>query len=89
MENYQRDRLGIQEFEENLLELRSPMVVNRNYIQTYKVFWDNLVFKLWENYYFSPVELPVNHYAKLLDIFFGNLFSFDSSAEKTEDIIDL
>lgn len=83
------DRLGNIEFEEVLMDLISPMILNRNYIATYKEFWDNLVFKLFENYYYSKIDLPPSHYAKIVDIFFGNLFEYPSSSEKLEDIIDL
>jgi hypothetical protein len=81
------DKLGVVEFEETLIDLISPMILYLNYIKTYSEFWDNLVFKSWESYYYSKNNLPVSHYAKMFDIFFGCLFNFPSSTDKGLDIV--
>lgn len=84
-----KETLGLAEFEEVLMDLISPMIVNRNYILTHQEFWNNLIFKLFENYHYSAVDIPVSHYAKIIDIFFGNIFEYNPSSVKPEDIIDI
>jgi hypothetical protein len=80
-------RLGSEEFIDTLLELTSPNILSNFYINKYPEFTKNLFFDLWKDYHFSPIELPVRHYAILLEIFFINLFSYESSSEKDHEVI--
>jgi len=83
------NKLGQSEYEEVLLDNISKVVVNRNYIAQNKYFWDAMVFKLFEEYYFSLEETSIRKQAKILEIFFNCLFEFHPAVNKPEDIIDL
>ena len=81
------NRLGLDEFCETLQDLISPMILTQTYIGTYTEFCNHLFFKLWQDYYNS--DRDVRHYSRMVDIFFGNLFSFPSSSEIGEEIMDV
>lgn len=83
------ERIGQAEHSEVLLDNISPVVITRSYIEQNQLFWDSIVFKLFEDYYFSPEEVSIRKQAKMLEIFFGNLFEHKPSVEKGEDIINL
>jgi len=83
------NKLGQSEYEEVLLDNISKVVVNRNYIAQNKDFWDAIVFKLFEEYYFSLEETSIRKQAKILEIFFNCLFELHPAVNKPEDIIDL
>ena len=83
------ERLGQVEYYETLLDNISKIVINRNYIAQNQDFWDNMVFKMFEEYYFSLEEISIRKQAKLLEIFFGCLFEFTPATEKPEDIINI
>jgi hypothetical protein len=87
MEN--RDKLGISEFEEVLLDCLSTIIIPRSYIEENKEFWDSIVFKLFEDYYYSPEPLSIRKQAKTLDIVFNSLFTFKPPVEKPTDILNL
>jgi hypothetical protein len=79
-------RLGSEEFIDTLLELTSPNILSDYYINKYPEFTNNLFFDLWKDYHFSQTELPVRHYSMVLEIFFINLFSYESSSNKDHEI---
>lgn len=87
MQEFQTDRLGQIEYEEFLLDTISKIVINRNYIQQNIEFWNNLVFKLWEEYYFSTEEISILRQTKMLEIFFDAMFKFKPPTHLPEDII--
>lgn len=89
MENYQREKLGLVEYESVLIDNISTMVVNRNYISQNSLFWDNMVFKLFEQYYFSREEISIRKQAESIEIFLGCLFEFKPSNEKPQDVIEI
>jgi len=83
------EKLGQVEYYETLLDNISKIVINRNYIAQNQDFWDNMVFKMFEEYYFSLEEISIRKQAKLLEIFFGCLFESHPATEKPEDIINI
>lgn len=87
MEEYQIDRLGQTEYEETLLDTISKVVINRNYIEQNQLFWDNIVFKFWEEYYFSRENISIRKQAKFLEIFMDGVFKFKPSNSLPEDEI--
>jgi hypothetical protein len=87
--NFQNDRLGQIEYEEVLFDNISKVVVNRGYVYENQLFWDNLVFKFWEEYYFSMEEISIRKQSKLIEIFFKLSFEFKPSQELPEDLVNL
>lgn len=83
------NKLGQVEYYEVLLDNISKVVVNRHYISRNQKFWDNMLFKLFEEYRFSLEDISIRKQAKLLEIFFGCLFEFAPETEKPEDLIDI
>jgi len=84
-----QEKLYQSEYEEVLLDNISKVVINRNYIASNQQFWDKMVFKMFEEYYFSPEEISIRKQAKLLEIFFSCLFEFSADNKKPEDIITI
>lgn len=80
------NKLGYEEFEETLLELTSEHILNNSYIEKYPDFCNNLFFDLWREYDKAENNLNVRHYSTLLEIFFSNLFMFDSSGKKVNEV---
>jgi hypothetical protein len=87
--NFQLDRLGQIEYEEVLFDNISKVVINRSYVYENKSFWDTLIFKFWEEYYFSIEEISIRKQAKLIEIFFKLSFEFKPSQELPEDLVNL
>lgn len=85
----QREKLGLIEYEETLIDNLSKVVINRNYISQNKTFWDTVVFKCWEEYYFSPENISIRKQAKMIEIFMDGLFKYKPSLEIPEDILDV
>lgn len=84
------DRLGIAEYEEVLLENISKMIINQNYIDENELFFNNLIFKMWENYYNSNVEIiSIIKQARLLEIFLGTMIKSKPSLDLPEDEIKI
>lgn len=79
-------KLGSEEFTDTLLELVSTNILSNNYIEAYEEFTNNLFFALWKEYYFSENDLPIRHYANLVEIFFINLFTYESSSDKDVEV---
>lgn len=83
------EKLGLLEYHEVLLDNISKVVINRNYIAQNQEFWDEIVFKLFEEYRFSLEDTSIRKQAKLLEIFFHSLFEFQPAVVQPEDLIDL
>lgn len=79
-------KLGSEEFTDTLLELVSTNILSDSYIESYQDFTNNLFFSLWKDYYFSEKDLGVRHYANIVEIFFINLFTYNSSSEKNDEV---
>lgn len=89
MREYQKERVGQVEYSEILLDNISTVVIPRSYIEQNQDLWDDIVFKFFEEYYFSPEEISVRKQAKMLEVVFGKIFEYKPSVEKPADIINL
>lgn len=85
----QESKLGIVEYEEVLYDNISKVIVNRNYVKQNKEFWDNIVFKMFEEYNFSIEGTSIRKQAQFLELFLATMFKFKPSQELPEDIIEL
>lgn len=85
----QEQKLGQIEYEEVLLDNLSKVVINRRYIKENQDFWDNIIFKMFEEYYFSSEEITIRKQAKYLELFFDCNIKFKPSQELPEDVLDL
>lgn len=82
-------RLGLTEYTEVLLDNISKVVINRSYIEQNQRFFDKIVFKLFEQYYYSLEFVSIRKQAEELEIVFSCVFEFKPPVEKPEDIITL
>ena len=84
-----QEKLGQIEYEEVLLDNISKVVINRKYIKDNQSFWDNIVFKLFEEYYFSSEPVSIRKQSKFLEIFFDCNIKFKPSQFLPNDVLDL
>lgn len=82
-------RLGLTEYTEVLLDNISKVVINRSYIEQNHQFFDKIVFKLFEQYYYSSELISIRKQAEEIEIVFSCIFEFSPPVEKPEDIITL
>lgn len=87
MEN-RYDRLWQTEHEEVLVDNISKLIVNRNYIAQNQEFWDNTVFKLWEEYYFSSEPISIKSQARSLEVFMYNLILYKPALFLPKDVVE-
>lgn len=80
-------RFGEVEYEEIFLDKLSKVIVNRNYIEQNSQFWDIVIFKLWEQYYFSKREITIDSQVQSFEIIMDSIFKYRPSLELPEDII--
>jgi len=83
----QTDKLGQIEYEEVLIDNISKLIVNRNYMHQNIEFWDNLVFKMWEEYYYGLEHVSIKKQAQFLEIFFYNTFTYKPSNTLPKDVL--
>ena len=81
------NKLGEIEYEEVFLDNLSKIIVNRNYIESNCEFWDNVIFKFWEEYYFSKREVSIISQVRLFEIMMDSVFKYKPSLELPEDIV--
>ena len=82
-----QDKLGITEYEEVLFDNISKVVINRNYLVENSVFWDNLVFKMFEEYNFSMEDISIRKQAKYVEMFLATMIKFKPSQELPKDVL--
>ena len=80
-------RFGEIEYEEIFLDKLSKVIVNRNYIEQNSQFWDIVIFKLWEQYYFSKREITIDSQVQSFEIIMDSVFKYHPALELPEDII--
>jgi hypothetical protein len=85
----QNIKLGAVEYEEVLYDNISKIIINRNYIKRNQSFWDNVVFKMFEEYNFSSEEVSIRKQAKIVEIILAMMIKFKPEQELPEDIIEL
>jgi len=84
-----RDKLGLLEYTDVLLDNVSRLIINQNYIYENSEFFDNLIFKLWENYNNSLESISIRKQAQMLEIFLGTMLKEKPSLSLPEDSIDI
>lgn len=82
-------RFGAVEYEEIFLDSLSKVIVNRNYIEQNSNFWDNVIFKFWEEYYFSVKEISILSQVRFFEIMMDSVFKYRPSLELPEDIVKI
>lgn len=84
-----RDKLGLLEYTDVLLDNVSKMVISQSYIDENRDFFDNVIFKLWESYINSLETVSIVKHARYLEIFVGTMLRCKPSLELPEDSINL
>lgn len=85
----EEQKLGQIEYEEVLLDNISKVVINRNYIKENQDFWNNLIFKMFEEYYFSSEPISIRKQSKYIEIFFDCNIKFKPTQKLPKDVLDL
>lgn len=86
MLEYNRERLGIDEYQNHVLENISRIIVNQNYINNNFYFFEKIIFKLWENYYNSVLEpITITKQIRMLELFLSAMLEFEPDLELPED----
>lgn len=75
--------------EEVLLDNISTVVIPRAYVLENQDFWDNVVFKFFEIYYYSKDGVSIREQARMIEALIGNIFDFQPSVIKPKDILKL
>ncbi len=83
------EKLGQIEFEEVLFDNISKVVINRHWVEENQVFWNNTVFKMFEEYTFGLEEISIRKQAKLLELFLGNMIKYKPGNDLPEDILNV
>ena len=82
-----REKLGQTEHQEVLLDNVSKLVINRNYIIKNMKFFEAVIFKLYEDYLYSPEQISITKQAKILEAVLGCMIKYKPSLELPEDEI--
>ena len=82
-------KLGATEYEEVLYDNINKIIINRNYIKQNQQFWDNIVFKMFEEYNFSSEEVSIRKQAKIVEIILAMMIKFKPAQELPEDLIEI
>ncbi len=83
-----QEKLGITEFREVFFDLLSRIVVNQNYIDSNKDFFEHIIFKTYERYEISKTEsYSVRQIVVLIELFLDAMLQNKPSVELPEDII--
>ncbi len=82
-------KLGISEYEEVLYDNISKIIINRNYIKQNQQFWNNIVFKMFEEYNFSSEDVSIRKQARIVEVILAMMFKFKPAQELPEDLIEI
>lgn len=84
-----RDKLGIDEFTAHVYENISKIIVNQHYINENIDFFEKIVFKMWEIYYYnSNIEtISITKQLKHLELFLSVMIETKPSQELPEDYL--
>lgn len=88
MEHF-NSKLGLEEYRIHVLDNISGVVVNPNYIEENLSFFNKIVFKMFQDYDNSIVEISINKQIKMLNMFLSVMLLEKPSLELSEDIITL
>lgn len=65
-------RLGIIEFEDVLLNNVSNLIVNEEYLDRNKSYWESVVSDLFSYYYYSNEDISIKSLAKVVEVMLSN-----------------
>lgn len=82
-------KLGYSEYEEVFYDCLSMMVFNNNYIAENERFFDEVIFKLFEDYTYSPEEVSIRKQVKYFEIFVGTMLNIKPSFNMPEDTLKI
>lgn len=89
-EEQQRDRLGLLQYQDLILDNLSRVIVNSCWIEENFSFLEQIIFKTYEKYYSCKTEVySINQILNLLEIFLDALIKFKPSSELPEDKISI
>lgn len=89
MNENNRNLLGYEEFRGHFFENISRIIINQNYIDENFDFFEKVIFKLWENYYYnSNIEnISITKQLNLFEIFLSAMIELKPSNQLPEDVI--
>lgn len=89
-EEYQREKVGLLQFQDIVLDNLSKLVCNQKFIDDNFLFFEHYCFKAYEKYNNSKTEqYSINQVVSLLEIMLDALFKYRPETELPEDIIDI
>ena len=84
----EEQKLGLSEYTEVFYDLLSRIVVNQNYIDSNKDFFEHLIFKTYERYEISKTDsYTIRQIVVLLELFLDAMLQNKPDFELPEDII--
>lgn len=83
------ERLGSEEYRVHVYENISKIIVNRNYIEENFDFFEKIVFKMWELYYYDSILEPISitKQIKMLELFLSVMLEMKPDTTLPEDIV--
>jgi len=84
-----QEKLGQTEYEEVLLDNISKLIINRNYILENEDFFNAVLFKLYEDYWFSIEPISIRKQAKDFEIFLGCMLKYKPTQVLPEDSLKI
>jgi len=83
-----QDRLGSEEYKMHVLENISKIIINANYIEQNIEFFNNLLFKMWEDYHNSVLEpISILKQMKHLEVFLACMLEYKPDLDLPEDLV--
>ena len=88
MLEYNRERLGIDEYIGHIYENISKIIINQSYINENINFFEKLLFKMWEQYYYSTIDpISINKQLSILEMFLATMIELKPSQSLPEDVV--
>ncbi len=84
-----RDKLYYEEYASHVLENISRVIINQNYINANSDFFEKLLFKSWELYYYNSnlENISITKQIRMLELFLSVMLELKPDLELPEDVI--
>jgi hypothetical protein len=84
-----RDKLYYEEYSNHIYENISRVIVNQNYINANLDFFEKLLFKSWELYYYNSnlENISITKQIRMLELFLSVMLELKPDLELPEDVI--